>query len=433
MDRTLSLIAGLLCVLIAHPAITAPLPYQAGDKHLGVASCASSVCHGAVKPNDKYNVQLNEYVTWSRHDAHARAYQTLLSKESKAIAAKLGLTNAHTAKLCLDCHTDNVAKQQQGEEFHITDGIGCEACHGGGENWIESHSSKDVTYAENVRRGMYPTAELTARATLCLSCHYGNNDKFATHRIMGAGHPRLSFELDTFQALQPPHYRIDSDYRDRKSDYQSTKVWALSQLAATKAQLEMLRGPLIQQAGLFPEIALFDCHACHNNSMGHLNWQRRLTTRYSEPGNITINDGHLRMVIIIANQVDKATANEILALSQALQKASGKSRKRIIDISQQLTSLVSQIHKFTVAENFSETDKKQMLGNLIQAGIDGEYRDYIGAEQAVMAIELVMIDMGMAETFHDHLNSLYTSLKDDESYRPARFIRALELIKTDLK
>ena len=102
------------------------LPYQNPSKHMGVASCSSSVCHGNVKSTGNYNVQLNEYVTWSHDDTHSKAYTILLNERSRAIAAKLGLPSAQTAKICLDCHTDNVPEAMRGREFNITDGVGCE-------------------------------------------------------------------------------------------------------------------------------------------------------------------------------------------------------------------------------------------------------------------------------------------------------------------
>ena len=60
-------------------------------------------------------------------------------------------------------------------------------------------SRPDATHAGNVARGLYPTSDPVAQARLCLSCHFGNRDKFVTHRMMGAGHPRMSFELETFE------------------------------------------------------------------------------------------------------------------------------------------------------------------------------------------------------------------------------------------
>lgn len=87
-----------------------------------------------------------------------------------------------------------------------------------------------VSHADNVTAGLYPTDRVADRAELCLSCHLGNGDKFATHRIMAAGHPRQSFELDTFTELwrtagRQPHYRVDADYRQRKSSSSHSYTW----------------------------------------------------------------------------------------------------------------------------------------------------------------------------------------------------------------
>jgi len=231
---------GLVACVVAYAAHAASLPYQSKDRHLGVASCASSLCHGSVTPNSNYNVLLNEFITWSHQDAHAKAFQALTSERGRSIAAKLGLPSAETAKECLDCHADNVAPAQRGAKFALTDGVGCEACHGGAERWIASHATAKATYQGDVGQGMYPSANLGDRAQLCESCHVGTADKQATHNIMGAGHPRLSFELDTYLALEPPHYAADANYRRRKPAFNHAQTWAAGQLQASAQQLDLL-------------------------------------------------------------------------------------------------------------------------------------------------------------------------------------------------
>ncbi len=72
---------------------------------------------------------------------------------------------------------------------------------------------------------MYPTEQPAARAALCVSCHLGADDRFATHEIMGAGHPRLSFELDAFSTNQPAHYIVDADYVRRKGAIEGFNLW----------------------------------------------------------------------------------------------------------------------------------------------------------------------------------------------------------------
>jgi len=237
---------GVLLLMAPWVAGSETLPQAGADKHLGVATCAASQCHGSAVPRDGSNVMQNEYVTWTQNDPHANAYRTLTSDESKAIAARLGLRSASTAKICLDCHADNVPLEKRGERFQISDGVGCEACHGGSGNWLSTHYNVPaVTHQNNIDAGLYPADSAESSGELCLSCHLGTRDKFATHRIMAAGHPRLSFELDTFTELwrtagRQPHYRVDVDYRERKSAPSHSYTWAVGVLAEARQRLGLI-------------------------------------------------------------------------------------------------------------------------------------------------------------------------------------------------
>ena len=169
------------------------------------------------------------------------------------------------AKICLDCHTDNVPEDRRGEKFQLSDGVGCEACHGGSQNWIGVHTVVDDAggHARNVAAGLFPTGDPKDRARLCLSCHFGDESKFVDHRIMGAGHPRLSFELDTFTQIEPAHFDVDDDYRTRKDVADAVQTWAIGQGMALSQTLGAVLDPKRNHDGIFPEPVLFDCHACH--------------------------------------------------------------------------------------------------------------------------------------------------------------------------
>ena len=284
----------VLFCLQAVAAGAQPLPYEAKGQHLGVVNCASSLCHGSVSPWKDSNILQNEYVTWSRADKHSsRAYQVLFDERSKRIVANLGYKEPpHQVKLCLDCHSHNPPAARRGERFKATDGVSCEACHGPAEGWIRSHVSSGATHADNVAHGLYPTSDPVAQAKLCLSCHFGNKDKFVTHRIMGAGHPRMSFELDTFSQTQPPHFVIDADWVKRKGQWDTVRVWVIGQALAASELLDMLLDPKRSRDGLFPELVVFDCHACHH-PMSDVRWTPRAN---ASPGRIRLNDANLLML-----------------------------------------------------------------------------------------------------------------------------------------
>ncbi len=90
--------------------------------------------------------------------------------------------------------------------------------------------------------GIYPTEDPKREQSCALSCHFSDPRKSITHRIMGAGHPRLAFELDTFTANQPAHYRIDADYKQRKQQSSGVKVWAVGQAMAAQITVEAFNG-----------------------------------------------------------------------------------------------------------------------------------------------------------------------------------------------
>jgi len=88
--RTPLLLATILSLTCSAAVWGAPLPQNTPDKSLGVATCASSLCHGAVEPWKDSHVLQTEYFTWSRMDKHARAYSVLTNTRSQEIARKLG-------------------------------------------------------------------------------------------------------------------------------------------------------------------------------------------------------------------------------------------------------------------------------------------------------------------------------------------------------
>ena len=155
-----------ICSMVwSHGSATAESP----AKYMGTGSCSSSNCHGGVKPRKSGNVLQNEYVTWHKYDKHSKAWTVLTSQDSKRIAYHLGIADATRAPECLRCHATYVSdKQRHGESYEIEDGISCESCHGAAEHWLASHTARDATHTDNVKRGMTDLGNASQRAALCL-------------------------------------------------------------------------------------------------------------------------------------------------------------------------------------------------------------------------------------------------------------------------
>ena len=390
------------------------------DKHLGVASCASSVCHGKLGPQDDRNVWLNEFRIWSTADRHARAYNTLLTDESKRMARNLGLQNAHTAKICLDCHADNVPTDKRGPKFQITDGVGCEACHGGGERWIESHTEPGVTHEENLARGMYPTEDPSERARMCLDCHMGDRDQFTTHRIMGAGHPRLSFELESFTANQPAHYEVDDDYIERKRSIVGFGLWLTGQIDAANRYLELLESDWLTGAGIAPEFSLYDCHSCHH-AMDDQRWGGVRLQQGLEPGGLRLQDHHLLMVRAVAGSMGQADARAFDQMVGRLLRAGQSSYPAIRSVAGEMRGWLTKRKQAWLDRDFSTAEVRSIRKAIAQQGANGLLNDYSAAEQAFTSIESLSYFIDDFDALESVLDGLYGALETESKYSPARF------------
>ena len=418
------IIGGAARVGLAQPL----LPQFADDLHLGVASCAGSTCHGSLETWKDSPVLQNEYNIWTRKDKHAKAYEVLLNAQSKRMARNLGLESAHTAKLCLDCHADHVGEELRGKRFQLSDGVGCEACHGGSIRWLGPHVSGKGSHKENIELGMYPTEDPVQRARLCLSCHYGNADKFVTHRILGAGHPRLSFELDTFTAIQPKHFVIDKDYRERKTVWNGVQVWAIGQAMAVQQTLEGIMNPKLARSGPFPELAFYDCHACHH-PMSQQRWTPREGTQLG-PGVVRLNDAHLLMLRHLTLRIAPDLAALMRQKAIALHSAASNGQGSIVELAGELRAATDKVIAALAQHVFTAQDVEALLLSIVQEGIAGEYLDYAAAEQTTMAIAAIVNAQkevgapgdGQTEPLNAAVKQLYSLVESDEKYQPQQFM-----------
>jgi len=252
-----------------------------------------------------------------------------------------------------------------------------------------------------------------------------------THRMMGAGHPRISFELDTFSQTQPAHFVVDDDWQKRKGAWDPARVWAVGQALAAAELLDVLLDPKRSRDGLFPELVVFDCHACHH-PMTDLRWSPRLGT---SPGRIRLNDSNLLMLRqIVRRTLPGDEANDFAQRVNDLQKAVAGDGGDPLEAARALRASIEAVSRQLARHAFQADDLRAMLAGLVEDGQNGRYRDYAGAEQATMAIGSLLSFLSKrgglkdARAANEALDRLYEAVKDDEKYRPERFQAALNAL-----
>ncbi len=281
--------------------------------------------------NDSW-IAFEELKTWANQDKHSQAFTSLLNERSQRMGKLLGVTEIHRDKRCLACHTGfplsamgddpHTMPSEMVKDLRVAQGISCEGCHAasgdsrvaGGftPGWYIPHAQKETwrfmsATDKHDKFGFTSIRSASARTRLCLSCHLGNaaDGKIVTHEMYAAGHPPLpGFELETFASQMPKHWRdfdkkgeaVRTEFLKRDADntygrdsfkadnLHETRTALVSALVSYSENLKLaaaladdsLKTPVIKPD--WPELAQFECFACHHD-LKDRSWRQRRTLR----------------------------------------------------------------------------------------------------------------------------------------------------------
>lgn len=434
-----ALAASVLCALavfLAPAWAQPPGPARAGL--VGVASCGGTTCHGRSEANGAV-VRQDELRLWqdssSPAGAHSRAWSVLAEPRAKAIAARLGIGEAASAPMCLGCHASD-AGAQRGPRFQLSDGVGCESCHGAATGWLASHYAVGGTHTANVARGMVPLDDPRARAGRCLDCHFGSaaQGKFVDHRIMAAGHPRISFELDLFSTLQQ-HHNEDADYATRKGRSNGFTTWAVGQAMALERSLSLFATPGRGTEGAFPEFYFFDCHSCHRRISDDPRAEPAGEANPARPiprGMPPYNDENMIMLSAAARVAAPDIARRFDRDSRAFHSALGKDRAAAVATAATLRATTDALSS-ALSRGVGRAQLFDVVDAIAGGAVAPRFTDYEGSVQAVMAVDTLLsalvssgaIAAGQAETIRGDVNTAYRAVREPNAFDPREFRASL--------
>ncbi len=416
-------------------AATANPPAPPGYE--GVASCAGTTCHGRMEA-DGAVVRQDELARWqepsSAGGAHSRAFQILSSHRSKQIAATLGLGDPASAPACLGCHATPV-DGDKGRRFLTTDGVSCEGCHGGASGWIASHYAVGASHAGNVANGMTPLERPMIRAGVCLDCHFGSarTGQYVTHRMMAAGHPRISFELDLFSTLQQ-HHDEDADYAQRKGGTDSVRLWAVGQAMALNRSLSLFASPRGAE-GAFPEFTFFDCHSCHRRIYDQADRSLTFEANPGRPipfGMPPFQDENMILLAAAARVAAPGMAGRLESDSRAFHQGLAGDRGAAVAAARRLAATAQSLANAFAGSSMGGDAAFAMVDSIAGPSA-ARFTDYQGSVQAVMAIDTLLnamvrqgrVTVGAAAGIRSDINRAYAAVKEPNGYRGPDFRASL--------
>lgn len=415
-------------IFLAGLSTAGPVSADGALRHEGVATCASSLCHGSSQPLKAYDSALqNEYTTWSQFDPHSNAYKTLLNKRSQDIARRMGIGPAHQSPACLACHADAVPAAQRSVKFQLDDGVGCESCHGGAEKWLATHyQSPRVPRSKSVANGLVPLEKPEVLANTCLGCHVGDQNRYANHRMMAAGHPRLVFEIDTYLELWRTsggreHYR-------KKSSTSHSSLWVKGLVDSSRRQLNLIEQHGTGRQGPIPDFGVFACHSCHRDL--RLTAWGGSSALGVEPGDLRWQDAHLLVLQRVAAALKLSSRTDLDRAVVALQKAAhGDTGSLRAALSQARGALYSVEQQLGMV-NWSSVQMNDVAQALVNASKRGEFPDPAAAEQAAMGMVVMLAGLKLDQGKRSEINRLFDDLRDDNAFDQRRFVKWMSVLGT---
>lgn len=445
--KKLLLLSILACLSLMIPSLP-----QAQEKepvkYIGPGSCAATSCHGSVKPIAGSRILQNEYSTWILQDKHSRAYQALTGEVGQRMARILKLdAKAEEAPKCLACHTLYTTPEQRGRALEISEGVSCENCHGPASAWLGPHTTRSWQHEKSVALGMTDTRNVIHRTEKCLECHLGTRNKFVDHEMIAAGHPDLYFELDSFSAVMPRHWKVPRESEPGKptegAAWVGVREWATGQAVQLRAAMERLtwraKNERFDQKDVWPEYSELSCFACHH-ALGPAkdSWRQEHGYVGRRPGDPTWNASRYAVFRLLAKQIDSSNAQELdrqlVLVSDEMNKLN-PDRNAAGTAASAAAPLAQRIGERLATMQYDQTVVLRLLKTIPDDAENIALADERAAEQATMALDSLYIAYSRetkpanAAEVRAAINGLFQQLENPSAYNADQFASSLRRIR----
>ena len=403
------------------------------QKYVGPGSCSAVACHGSIVPRTSTRVLQNEYSTWVTEDKHARAYTALTTSLSKQIAATLRLGPADKSQRCLTCHALSVPPALHARDFDIAEGVTCESCHGPAAAWLGPHIQANARHEHMVHLGLVDNKNLITRTERCLSCHLGDSTHNVDHELIAAGHPDLTFELDSFTAVTPPHW-----IEKNPDPLFGMHAWAIGQTVQLRESL--LRVARRAHSGPWPEFSEMDCITCHHSLTGPESWRQREGYTGHRAGDPPYNLARLALFRHYANEIDAPLNRELeaeLAHVAALVTSLSPDRSTVELAATHAATLADRLLAEVRTAQFDRARTQRLLRAIAQDADAISRQGERTAEQATMTVDSLYIASAKSgapspET-RAAIDALFQQIKNPSAYNAPQFAAQLRKVGATIR
>jgi hypothetical protein len=369
--------------------------------------------------------------------------KTDVSRDKRCLACHTGFPVNHMPMDDGDESNLLVSKKIE-ENLEIKNGVTCEGCHGPSrdlksegklllEGWNKAHQEPPAPPYEKTQPwrflapetkrkqyGFWDVRSPSSKAKICASCHIGSvaHGRVVTHEMYAAGHPPLpGFEVETFVEQMPIHWNRltdKSDYvRDQFLKYTNDPIYRSYKNEDLHRARSLLVGAMVATSEYFtlmadlaegkvkgpvptpewPELAVFDCYACHHELKGP-SWRQVRKPPAGVPGRPYLQHWNSALLPLALERIEGAS-KEYDSKFDGIRKALNK---QPFGIREDLTKSARGAAEWlwTLAQEFERKPIPDAAGidllKRISNQAAGEFLDYDSARQMVWAYQMVEKD-----------------------------------------
>ena len=418
--------------------------------YYGVRACSNGGCHDNPTQKDILLCKYDEVCIWTKQDKHRNANKVLKNERSQRMANLLGIKGdiSHEPR-CVSCHGVLIKDETliHKPSFSLEEGVSCGVCHGFNKEWVAKHSNfldrdywrSQKPHVKEVQFGMTNLQDPEKNVTLCVSCHIGNTAeaKVVTHTMYAAGHPPLpGFEMSTFSDAMPRHWKYlaektpeaqkISNHDRANMGFERTQLVVVAGLVSLRESMNLLasqakeKTPAKDPENAWPELAQFDCCACHHD-LKTKSWRQK--RGYAGlPGRPQMREWPLALVhlgILHAAQGDlhreKALAtdikNKLTDLSVAFDAQPFGDPKMVTKAAQELSQSADNVLKKITTIRFDRGTAQRLLVGLGRES-KGRLHDFDSARQLAWAFHAIQYELDPGYLADANIAKLFGTLND---------------------
>jgi hypothetical protein len=274
--------------------------------------------------------------------------------------------------------------------------------------------------------------DLSKRTEQCLTCHLGTADKFVDHELIAAGHPDLYFELASFQAVMPKHWKP----KQNEDAWHDVSELAIGQATQLREQLGRLGR--FASSNVWPQYAELDCFACHHSlTAAKDSWQQERGYPNRPPGNPPFNLSRFAVLRHLARELDANAAQQLetsLGSLFTLVSTIGSDKARVATEAARVQGLAAQLEQRVKAGRYDAGLTMRLMKSI--SG-DADYISSLGeraAEQAAMALDSLFVtysrntNVANAAQVRTAIQALFKQVENPSAYNAFSFAQQMRAV-----